>query len=55
MAAKVADLYKHTQTLERYLSRRLEEVGGDKDIVENFINDSMAKGRSPARTSNVSR
>jgi hypothetical protein len=49
MAAKAADLYKHAQTLDRNLSRRLDEFGGDEDIVENFINDSMAKGRCPAR------
>jgi hypothetical protein len=49
MAAKEADLYKHTQTLERNLSRRMDEFGEDKGIVENFINDSMSKGRSPAR------
>jgi integrase len=49
MATKAADLYKHGQTLDRTLSKRLDELGGDKEIVEEFVNDSRAKGISPAR------
>jgi hypothetical protein len=49
MAAKAADLYKHAQTLDRNLSRRMDEFGGNKKIVQDFINDSMAQGRSQAR------
>ena len=29
--------------------KRLDKFEGDKDIVEDFINDNMAQGRSPAR------
>ncbi len=49
MAAKAADLYKYAKTLDRNLYRRLDEFGGDKGIVEDFINHNIALGGSPAR------
>jgi hypothetical protein len=41
MAAKAADLYKHTQTLERNLSKRLDEFGGDG---EGICEDGLKMG-----------
>ena len=43
------DLYKSGQTLKHNLSKRLDEFEEDKESVEDFIHDSLAKGRSPAR------
>jgi integrase len=49
MATKAADLYKHDQTLERNLNKRLAGFGNDKDVVESFLNQAIAEGRSSAR------